>query len=453
MKNSSNAQLKPLRIIDLDEGDDALPHDPRWRLALRVVEGPHFSRSALLSKFLLFVVREVIEGRQNTISEHKIGVTVFGRAPQYRTDEDNIVRNYARQLRRRLADHFGGEGKDSPMRIEMPVGGYVPSFPVASPQLLENGAVPIQSAPVPANRFPHPLHSQAEPRATRVEGIWWRGRGVLVVLFILLVLGTGWAAAYHFLVQQRTHDPMRTLWRNVMPATQTTLIVPADAGLNLLEDLSHRSVPLADYINGAYESIPTAAIDPHASQDLHAQQYTDFVSLEIVGMIARQPEYNSQRVHSRFPRDVRLNDLKNSNALIIGSSSSNPWASIADAHTNFAIVTRPDMEGAEIINRDPQPGERNEYVSNWNEPAHESFALVLFQPNLNRTGSILLIEGLDVAGTQAAAEVLLQADLIAPVLRRAERPDGTLRYFEILLRTTSIQSNAEGTQILASRIE
>jgi hypothetical protein len=111
------------------------------------------------------------------------------------------------------------------------------------------------------------------------------------------------------------------------------------------------------------------------------------------------------------------------------------------------------MEGAQIVNRSPASGERPVYTSNWNEPAHETFALILYQPNLSRTGNTLLIEGLDVAGTQGAAEVLFGSDVIAPVVRQAERPDGTLRNFEILLRTTSIQSSAEGTQILASRIE
>jgi hypothetical protein len=81
-------------------------NDPPWQLALEVVAGQHFARFPLLSKFLLYVVRETVEGRQAEISEHQIGVSVFGRPPKYRTDEDNIVRNYARQLRKRLAEHF-----------------------------------------------------------------------------------------------------------------------------------------------------------------------------------------------------------------------------------------------------------------------------------------------------------------------------------------------------------
>lgn len=444
----SNAQLKPLPAATLSEPEEVLREDPRWQLAQEIVAGPHLARSALLSKFLLYIVRETLEGRQQAIGEHKIGVIVFGRPPNYRTDEDNIVRNYARQLRRRLADHFATVGKNAPLRIDVPVGGYIPLFTSAPAHpLAERGGLRVEPG-IAATQTP--LAAPAKP------SVWghpaWSIHRALLIVMVFAALGLVSAAAYKFFAQRSLRDPQRVFWRNVMPVSRTTYIVPADAGFNLLEDISHSTVPLAEYIKGAYGTMPTDAVDQHTSQDLRLQQYTDFVSLETISKLARLPEYDPQRVQARFPRDLRLNDLKNANAIIIGSSSSNPWASLADASTNFGIATRQDMAGAQIVNRHPLPGESPSYASNWNEPAHETFALILYQPNLSETGNLLLIEGLDVAGTQGAAEVLFRTDLIVPVLYRAERPDGTLRPFEILLRTTSIQSSAEGTQIVAVRI-
>ena len=93
---------------------ETLPHwlrdDPRWSLAQRIVSGSHFARSPLLTRFLLYVTAETLEGRGKDITEHQIGVHVFDRRPGYSTIEDNIVRNYARQLRKRLAEFFAGEG-------------------------------------------------------------------------------------------------------------------------------------------------------------------------------------------------------------------------------------------------------------------------------------------------------------------------------------------------------
>jgi len=49
--------------------------------------------------------------------------------------------------------------------------------------------------------------------------------------------------------------------------------------------------------------------------------------------------------------------------------------------------------------------------------------------------------------------MLLRPSALAPILKRSLRPDGSLRSFEVLLRSTSIESNAMGTQVMASRID
>src|SRR5271167_1669019 len=105
-----------------------LATEPRWQLAQRIVASRSFAKSALLSRFLLYVCEREITGRTNEISEHQIGVRVFGRRPGYSAGEDNIVRNYARQLRHRLEQYFQEEGKDEELRVSIPRGKYVPLF-------------------------------------------------------------------------------------------------------------------------------------------------------------------------------------------------------------------------------------------------------------------------------------------------------------------------------------
>jgi hypothetical protein len=247
-------------------------------------------------------------------------------------------------------------------------------------------------------------------------------------------------------------EPAHPLWAALFQGPTNTYIVPADAGFNLLEDLSHRPLALADYLHSGYLDVPLAGVDAHSAGDLRSQQFTSFVDLQTVAALARLPEYNPQRVLLRFPRDLRIDDLKNSNAILIGSVGSNPWAAVAESGANFRIVYAQGMDGATILNARPEPGEAESYVSHWNAPAHETFALIAFLPNLGGNGRLLLLQGLDVAGTQAAAEALIHSDTIAPILRRATRPDGSLRFFEILLRSTSIESNSAGTQVITSRI-
>jgi hypothetical protein len=464
LKRSPSAYSGTQATAVADSCPDSLDSDPYWCLAQRVVTGSQFERSPLLSRFLLYVVSETLLGRRDGITEHQIGVHVFGRPATYKTDEDNIVRNYARQLRKRLAEYFAEDSCAT--RIEIPIGGYVPVFTPVS-EADDEGKLDIRfDLKLAGNGVSHPqtvlpfdagLANEAQLSLKRSNtsaflkkhpfiGYLW------IVVYTVAIICCTWIVAAHVLAPHPAPQPAELLWRAMLLGANNTYVVPPDTGLNLLEDISHRSLPLADYIRGSYFDLPLGQIDEHTAQDLHTQQFTDFVSLQVATALAQQPEYNAAHVRLRFPRDLRLDDLKTSNVILLGSASSNPWAAIADNETNFRIVPNADMRGASIVNAKPEPGEAASYASHWNEPAHETYALIAFVPNLGGNGHMLLLEGLDVAGTQSAAELLFHSDAISPILRRARRADGSLRSFEILLRSTSIQSNAAGSQIVATRI-
>jgi hypothetical protein len=453
MEYPDSSRTNP-KTFQIQEWPADCEDDPRWAVSCRVVAGRHFAKSALLAKFLLYVVNETLAGRQGQITEHQIGVRVFGRSTDYLTAEDNIVRNYARQLRKRLAEHFAGEGCGEPWRIEIPSGGYVPVFtqvPGAA-SVEEPCSCAAITAGVDRNETSDP-DLGAVPRFGRqwnFQDRWLRALG-LACCAALLVAAT-WFAATHARTSHSRSEPTRALWAALLSGPANSYIVPADAGFNLLEDLSHQSLPLADYIQGGYMGLPLTQVDTHSAEDLRSQQFTSFADLQIVTAIARRPEFDPRRVILRFPRDLRVDDLKNANAVIIGSVGSNPWAAVAQENSNFRIVYRKDMQGAIMLNVDPQSGEAASYVSHWNQSAHETFATISYLPNLSGDGHLLLLQGLDVAGTQAAAETLFRDDVLAPILRRATRPDGSLRFFEVLLRSTSIQSTAAETQVIAVRV-
>jgi hypothetical protein len=430
-----------------------LDSDERWQVAKRAVASRHFARSPLLSNFLLYIVAETIQGRSDHITEHEIGVHVFDRPTRYRTLEDNIVRSYARQLRRRLTDYFLQEGPSERLHIEIPLGGYIPVFVDAceeSPAEAVSSACDHNiSADLSAGIQPPP--DRAKIRDSR----WtWRQSLILIAYTAAICSAAWWTGRYkrHEPVEPAQLTAAKPLWDALFSGSYTTYIVPADAGLNIIEDLSHKPLPLAQYVNGDYAKSELPQVDPHSADDLRTQDFTSFVDLQIISALSRLPQFNPKRAILRFPRDLRLDDLKNANAIILGSVGSNPWAGLGDSKANFRIIYRDGMGAATIVNTHPEPGEMPEYVSHWNEPAHETFALISFLPSLSGDGHLLLVQGLDVAGTQAAGEALLRPELIEPILKRAMRPDGTLRNFEILLRASSIESSATGTSVISTRI-
>lgn len=432
--NSEAVETLPLAFDD----------DPRWQLVQRIVASRQFSKAPLLSKFLIHISSEILQGRQSEISEYQIGVQVFDRPLGYRTVEDNIVRNYARQLRKRLSEYFAGEGRLEPIQVEIPLGGYVPVFQTRVDEFpasnAEHSVLPAANeAPASAKRTPSWLHSRS-------------ARAVMLLAYSVAIASLTLFIATRYRDPQRPYEPSKPLWNSLFHSPLDTFVVPADSGFNILEDLGQKDIGLADYLKGDYQTLPLPVIDAHSAADLRTQQYTSFVDLEVVAALSRLPEIDPRRFFLRFPRDLRMDDLKNSNVILIGSISSNPWAEVAQKNMNFRIAYRSQIQEAWIENTKPLPAESAVYVSHWNEPSHETYALISFQPNLSGNGHLLLIQGLDIAGTQAAAETLFRKDTIAPILRQASSSNGGVRSFEILLQCTSIDSNAANTKIIASRI-
>jgi hypothetical protein len=432
-----------------------------WQLVLRIVASRRFLRAPLLSRFLLHVCSETLQGRQDEISEYQIGVQAFGRPRSYRTIEDNIVRNYARQLRRRLAEYFADDGKDELYRIEIPVGGYIPVFAVQQGHCRTDEILheihPVQETAIEASTIKsafaeapakaseaHPRpHSVSQRRPVRIA---------LLFVYSLVLVGVTAAALLHVRLVRATLQPTSILWASLFRSPLNTFVVPADSGFNLLEDLSRKRVLLGSYVKGDYLGLPLPVMDEHSQADLRSQEFTSFVDLQVVSAISRLPEVDPQRLFIRFPRNLRMDDLKTGNVILIGSIGSNPWAELAQRNLNFRIDYSTKMQKAWVENYSPRAGEAKHYDSLWTEPSHPTYAVIAYQPNLSGAGHILLIEGLDVAGTQAAADALLHGETLMPVLRAAMQPNGELRSFEVLLQSTSIESNAATTQVVASRI-
>ncbi len=94
----------------------------------RVLSSACFARGERTSKLLRFLVERQLAGRENELKESVIGVEVFGRQPDYDPKVDSTVRSEAVRLRARLSKYYSTEGRQNQFVIDLPKGGYVPSF-------------------------------------------------------------------------------------------------------------------------------------------------------------------------------------------------------------------------------------------------------------------------------------------------------------------------------------
>ncbi len=94
----------------------------------RILQSAEFRASDKQRKFLSFVVDETLAGRASQLKGYTVAVAVYGRAERFDPQVDPIVRVEAGRLRRALERYYLTAGKNDPVRIKIPKGGYVPTF-------------------------------------------------------------------------------------------------------------------------------------------------------------------------------------------------------------------------------------------------------------------------------------------------------------------------------------
>lgn len=170
------------------ESGHAVSSDPekeatRAQLA-RILASPDFNVPARLQAFLTYVVEEALAGRADRIKAYTIATNVFGRDESFDLHNDPVVRIEAGRLRRALERYYLTAGIADALVIQIPKGGYVPSF---------ERRVQTTTAEPPSDR--EGFGGMAQPRA-QTEALlrWEQIRLVVIGAAIALVMAS--AAAY-----------------------------------------------------------------------------------------------------------------------------------------------------------------------------------------------------------------------------------------------------------------
>ena len=434
---------------------ERLDVDPRWGVAKRVAASKGFAKSKFLISFILYICEKELLHQTDEITEQLIGEHVFRRPQGYNPGEDNIVRNYARLLRQRLEEYFNGEGIEERIRIDVPRGGYVPIFIEEDKAVVERRSQPEQSGLIgvvggdSSQRQPQELVDQALNDPMVAGRQIWGLRALCAGLLVALVFSV--AHDIHINTPQQTLSDR--FWSVFFSSTRDTLLVPADSGLVIYQDLTNRRIPLAEYAAGEYQKHTSAAsgIDSAMVNELGGRRYTSVVDLHLVSSISQLSAVVKNRFKVRYAREVTLDDLKQSNVILLGSFDSNPWVDLFQKDLNFQFEPQPKVDDVVIHNLHPMAGESEYYKTNQSDSARSTFGLIAVTPNLDGTGHVLLIEGINMAGTEAAADYLF-SDASAPLLSKVLDSMGNILPFEVLLETSNIGANAPRPRIISQRI-
>ncbi|MGA3190184.1 MAG: hypothetical protein ABSF22_24020 [Bryobacteraceae bacterium] len=94
----------------------------------RILSDGAFSGANRRSRLFRYLVEQALEDNAESLKESVIATEVFDRAPDYDPQIDSVVRVEVGRLRARLAEYYDKAGGEEPVRIEIPKGGYRPTF-------------------------------------------------------------------------------------------------------------------------------------------------------------------------------------------------------------------------------------------------------------------------------------------------------------------------------------
>jgi hypothetical protein len=235
------------------------------------------------------------------------------------------------------------------------------------------------------------------------------------------------------------------------------MVVAPDSGLVLFHGLSGKDIDLKEYLNAGYRSqlngppqIGPAAAQKNWLLDLANRRYTSMVDVQAILSLKDRARTLGSEVSVRFARDLRPNDFKTGTVILLGAASANPWVELFEYKMNF--VLKDDYTRSYwVVNRSPQNGEPTRWETVRTDPERRVFGVVAYLPNLARDGNTLIIEGISMAGTEAAMDFVDDDAKLLPFLNRIRLADGALPHFELLLETHNMGASAVRSQILAWR--
>jgi len=399
----------------------------------RVLKSRRFANAPKKSRFLEFVCEQTLLGNGEKLNEYLIGVEVYGRGSDFNPQEDPIVRVQAHEMRRSLKSYYEEEGKASPLRIDLPLGHYVPLFHRAATEgALDQDAQAAQSG--------------TERRGSeRLHYALIFGLATVCVILVLLLLRERARTEQALRAQQ----PLRGLpaelewfWKPFMPPADPPLIViPNHPLLRAAHDgdsaqtLAHGHEIPKDELPEFHDTIHFREL----KRFVFVPTTTDFTGVgETMGLsnffgLFSQIGQKPRLLQSRL---VTFEEIKHGNTILLGGNQA--WSG--------RVFLNPEgfrFQAGVILNKNPRPGEKPLYKPEFDPVTNRvtlDYALVLMLPNEQKENRILLVYGIYTQGSQAAIEYLTSAERM-PELHKALlalSPDQKTPppYFQALLQTT-----------------
>jgi hypothetical protein len=364
----------------------------------KVLSSAIFHSSESLQRLLAYLVENSAKDSPHPVKEYQIATDVFSRGPGFDPRTDSSVRVNVARLRSKLLEYYATDGKDDPLRIEIPKGSYVTLF-------RRREEPPEGSGPdVAADAATHAKERAAGASRRQFAAF----SAALAAGFVLGAAITAWLALGTTVFSRGGPDPViPRFWKRFLDPAGQTVVVYSSARFVGNGETGLR------YYNPALDR-------PEDIRTLHTGVG------ELVGVFELSRLFS--RLGSQF--DVKgaalvdWDQVKKSNVIFIGGPTENMPVRELRPTAKFVFGSYMDPDGshrAAIFNRQPLQGEPKLFDAGTENPVRHDYAIIRSLAGFVPGRNILILAGITTLGTQAAVEFVCRPDTLQALFSRMGR--------------------------------
>jgi hypothetical protein len=409
----------------------------------RIVRSRHFRNSKRYPTFLRFVVEQTLSGKTEGLKERTLGVDVFARPSHYDTNEDPIVRVTAGEIRKRIALYYQEPGHEEELRIDLPLGSYVPHFlPAAHAAPVAEHDHPREQSDVSIAITSALEHEMVGPEATALvvkQSIAGMGRWRKTFLSGLLFLLVATVTLAGISERNRLRDRGITyFWRPIIASGTPALIV---IGVHSIDERGQDELP----------TVHSSSNRDRQENMLAAMVRSDMVPVSDIVSYSEITDLLTRRTHvyrTKGSVDTTFEDLRQGPVILIGGLD-NVWTKRLVAPLRYSFFASTQLESEIRDSKDPSHVWKFDNMQLVSGDSHD-YAIVASYFDSTIGQHVLVIAGIGKAGTQAAAEFLTSNQDLKSWLTEEKVPRG--KNVELVLSTEILDGQPGPPHVVASSI-
>ena len=380
----------------------------------RVLSSSLFRSSQRCQVLFRYITERALAG-ETQLKERTLGVDVFGRAPDYDTNADPVVRGTAGEIRKKLAQYYQDPSHEREPRIELRPGSYLPTF--------------------------HP------PNGVAHQAVVFPWRILVTVTAALVIL----VAPVVLLLASNGHSDLDKFWGPMLDSPGGVLFCVGQSRVySFRSDARQKQVetmiegaPSHD-LDSAGELIPLSQLVPVWDR------YMAMGDVACLSGLASIFEKHGKPYRIRNGAATTFSDLREQPAVLIGAFD-NDWTMRLVGDMRYSFYK--DFQGLELV-RDRNHPERTDWKlinswPHWRIPADYAIVSRVFDHHTDRM--LVVAAGITHFGTAGAGEFLTRPEYFSQAAAKLPH-DWQTRNLQIVLRVPVVQEASGHPELLAVEV-